>query len=138
MLLADHLIEGLGAVAAIERGLAGHRAESTVVPGAFPRSAKLLAVSTEDILNHGQRIAALERKVAELYKRIGEAEPGFGGGSGFASDQPASLSASEDPQVLELIQTGQKIEAIKRYRELTGVGLAEAKDAVERVEQGYG
>ena len=37
----------------------------------------------------------------------------------------------------ELIQTGQKIEAIKRYRELTGVGLAEAKDAVERLEQGY-
>ena len=76
--------------------------------------------------------------MTELYKRIGQAEPGFGGGSGFASDQPASLSASEDPQVLELIQTGQKIEAIKRYRELTGVGLAEAKDAVERVEQGYG
>ena len=31
--------------------------------------------------------------------------------------------------MLELVQTGQKIQAIKLYRELTGVGLAEAKDA---------
>ncbi len=31
---------------------------------------------------------------------------------------------------------GQKIEAIKRYRELRGVGLKEAKDAVEVLEAG--
>ncbi|WP_174189582.1 ribosomal protein L7/L12 [Nocardia barduliensis] len=31
-----------------------------------------------------------------------------------------------------LIMQGKKIQAIKRYRELTGCGLKEAKDAVER------
>ena len=36
-----------------------------------------------------------------------------------------------DSQVVALAQSGQKIEAIKRYRELTGAGLAEAKQAVE-------
>jgi ribosomal protein L7/L12 len=95
-------------------------------------------VSTEDILNHGQRIATLERKVAELYKRLGQAEPEFGGGLTFASDQPASVTAGEDPRLIELIQGDRKIEAIKLYRELTGVGLAEAKDAVERLEETYG
>jgi ribosomal protein L7/L12 len=94
-------------------------------------------VSTEDILNHGQRIAALERQVAELYKRLGQAEPEFGGGVTFASDQPASVAAGEDPRLITMIQAGQKIEAIKLYRELTGVGLAEAKDAVERLEATY-
>jgi len=38
-----------------------------------------------------------------------------------------------DPEVVALASAGKKIEAIKRYRELTGVGLAEAKDAVERL-----
>jgi large subunit ribosomal protein L7/L12 len=36
-----------------------------------------------------------------------------------------------DSQVVALAQSGQKIEAIKRYRELTGVGLVEAKQVVE-------
>jgi ribosomal protein L7/L12 len=94
-------------------------------------------VHTEDILDHGRRIAELERKVAELYKRLGQAEPSFGGGLTFNSDQPASVAASEDPRVLELIQAGKKIDAIKLYRELTGVGLAEAKDAVDRLDGAY-
>lgn len=33
--------------------------------------------------------------------------------------------------VRDFVRAGRKIEAIKRYRELTGVGLKEAKDAVE-------
>jgi ribosomal protein L7/L12 len=38
-----------------------------------------------------------------------------------------------DQDVLALAQAGRKIEAIKRYREITGAGLKEAKDAVERM-----
>jgi ribosomal protein L7/L12 len=34
-------------------------------------------------------------------------------------------------EVQELVARGNKLEAIKRYREITGVGLKEAKDAVE-------
>lgn len=36
-----------------------------------------------------------------------------------------------DPEVLRLVRAGHKIEAIKRVRELTGLGLKEAKDYVE-------
>ncbi|GLV57408.1 hypothetical protein KDH_42440 [Dictyobacter sp. S3.2.2.5] len=34
-----------------------------------------------------------------------------------------------------LVQAGQKIQAIKYYREMTGVGLKEAKDAVDWLER---
>ena len=41
-----------------------------------------------------------------------------------------------DDELRALIESGQKIEAIKRYREMTGAGLAEAKEAVEAIERG--
>lgn len=37
-------------------------------------------------------------------------------------------------RVKEALFAGQKIQAIKLYREQTGVGLKEAKDAVEKLE----
>jgi ribosomal protein L7/L12 len=36
------------------------------------------------------------------------------------------------PQIQDALRRGNKIEAIKIYRELTGVGLAEAKQAIDR------
>lgn len=36
-----------------------------------------------------------------------------------------------DVKIMELMKSGQKIQAIKLYREQTGVGLKEAKDYVE-------
>ena len=143
VLLADHLVEGLGAVAAVERGLAGHRTESSLAFGPsrsrlalVAGSARLREVTDRDLLDHGRRIAELERKVSELYKRLGQAEPAsLGDESGFS--EPASVVASEDPRVIELIQSGKEIQAIKLYRELTGAGLAEAKDAVDRLATMY-
>ena len=41
-----------------------------------------------------------------------------------------------EEQIRELIVQGNLIAAIKLYRELTGVGLAEAKDAVEAIQRG--
>jgi ribosomal protein L7/L12 len=46
------------------------------------------------------------------------------------------ISSNHERQIKELIFKGNKISAIKLYRELTGVGLAEAKDAVEAIEMG--
>jgi ribosomal protein L7/L12 len=47
------------------------------------------------------------------------------------------VTAAEDPRLIELIQAGKEIEAVKLYRELTTTGLAEAKDAVDRLTQVY-
>lgn len=45
-----------------------------------------------------------------------------------------STEVSSDDQIVNLIRRGRKIEAIKRMRDLTGMGLAEAKNAVEAIE----
>ncbi len=44
------------------------------------------------------------------------------------------LGADATPE--QLVRAGRKIEAIKRYRELSGLGLREAKDAIDAMERG--
>ena len=105
-------------------------------PGASLVPAKLARVSSDrNLLDHGRRIAELERKVSDLYERLGQAEPLSGFDGGFSA--PAGGTAAEDPRVIELIQAGNQIGAIKLYRELTGEGLKEAKDAVDELSRTY-
>ncbi|GAB4216050.1 MAG: hypothetical protein OHK0022_56690 [Roseiflexaceae bacterium] len=49
-----------------------------------------------------------------------------------ATHLPAT-DATADPEVRALVAQGNKIAAIKRVRELTGLGLKEAKDLVDRM-----
>lgn len=53
-----------------------------------------------------------------------------------SSPPPASVASPDDQlaQLHGMIFAGQKIDAIKLYREASGVGLKEAKDAVELME----
>jgi len=46
--------------------------------------------------------------------------------------------AARMAEVVQLMRAGKKIEAIKVYRQIFGVGLKEAKDAVEAMETGLG
>jgi large subunit ribosomal protein L7/L12 len=52
-------------------------------------------------------------------------------GEALPETEPASSAA--DTAIVALIEGGKKIEAIKLYRQTTGVGLKEAKDAVEAI-----
>lgn len=70
-----------------------------------------------------RRLDRLERKVDLLLQHLDVPQPGLDLGPDIAVDQ----------DVVALARAGRKIEAIKRYREITGVGLKEAKDAVERI-----
>ena len=54
----------------------------------------------------------------------------------LAMQLKGTSTAKLPPEVLGLLQAGRKIEAIKVYREATGAGLAEAKNAVEAMETG--
>lgn len=63
------------------------------------------------------RLNRLEGKVDLLLKHAGLEEPPL----------------PRQDEVVALVRAGKKIEAIKVYREATGVGLAEAKSAVERL-----
>jgi ribosomal protein L7/L12 len=49
----------------------------------------------------------------------------------------ASLGQSLPPDVLDALQKGRKIEAIRLMREQTGLGLKESKDAVDGYQQMY-
>ncbi len=62
------------------------------------------------------RLTRLERKMNQIAERLG-IEP-----------------SPSDPQVQELLGQGRKINAIKLYREQTGVGLKEAKEAIDSLE----
>ena len=52
-----------------------------------------------------------------------------------ASTDARATDGSLPPDVKEALQRGNKIEAIKRFRVQTQVGLKEAKDAIEMVER---
>ena len=69
------------------------------------------------------RIDELESRLKFIYRRLNleYADPN--------SDPVLS------PQIQEALRRGNKIEAIKIYREMTGVGLAEAKQVIDRAEQ---
>ncbi len=72
------------------------------------------------------RVTRLEAAVASLQVQLaGVAAPS---GGGPAAPPAASAWMSE---VQALVAQGNKIQAIKVYRENTGLGLKEAKDAVE-------
>ncbi|MCM2420135.1 MULTISPECIES: ribosomal protein L7/L12 [unclassified Streptomyces] len=83
------------------------------------------------LVGAGMLISALERKVDRVERRIRLME----------RRQELILrhlgieevDAPDLREINELVRQGKKIQAIKAYRELTGAGLKEAKEAVERL-----
>jgi len=74
----------------------------------------------QDIITLRNRVRDLEDRLDFLYRRMGVEYV----------DNPGTA----DSRIIALIKQGNKIEAIKMYRELTNLGLAEAKAAVEKLE----
>ncbi|NJN97033.1 MAG: hypothetical protein HC875_24520 [Anaerolineales bacterium] len=72
-----------------------------------------------------QKVARLEQKIDFILQHLDLEYR--------EQDEPAPAYIG---QIRSLLQQGNKIEAIKIYREATGVGLAEAKAAVEAIEAG--
>jgi ribosomal protein L7/L12 len=81
---------------------------------------------SERILILARAIKKLERKVDFILAEMNLVYDDFG------DDDLFDLS-----EVREALLRGNKIEAIKLYRLQTGVGLKEAKDAVDEMEKGY-
>jgi len=78
----------------------------------------------DDLTRVGNTLRDLEWNIKRLLQREG------------LEWEAAPAPSGTPPGVMEAIQAGNTIEAIKAYREATGVGLAEAKDAVERIRAG--
>jgi ribosomal protein L7/L12 len=149
--LAAGLLLALGLVAAwvtVRRARGeGVRVEDASAPGASPR-VPAQALSPEALLAEVLRLKAQGRLI-EAIKRVREARrlslaeakalverlPADASAwpEGALPAPPAAPAATEEglARVRALAAAGEKIEAIKEYRRLTGVGLKEAKDHVE-------
>ncbi|HEV2969527.1 MAG TPA: ribosomal protein L7/L12 [Pirellulales bacterium] len=97
-----------------------------------------LAADLRDLLAAGRKIEAIKRYreatgvglaeaksvIDELIEKLARGAP-----------RPADASGESDfeQEIVSLLEQGRKIAAIKVYRERTGAGLKEAKEAVEAV-----
>jgi hypothetical protein len=81
----------------------------------------------------GFQIAALRKKVSALSRIEAKLDMLLKQG-GTSYDPFADLP----PGVIEALRRGEKIEAIKRYREATGAGLKASKEFVEEVQRRAG
>jgi ribosomal protein L7/L12 len=88
------------------------------------------------------RLAQLEKKVDQLLSQAGPDTNAYlqssVGNPPNAFSASVSITGAASADIMDLIRRGRKIEAIKLYREQTGVGLKEAKDAVEQIERSTG
>ena len=73
--------------------------------------------------------------IAWAVTRSGRDNPMRGLGMEEQGRSEVNMQAVNRDEMLRLLTTKQKIAAIKRYREMTGAGLREAKEAVEQMER---
>ena len=73
------------------------------------------------------RLARLENRVAFLFQELGLEEK-------YQVEMAQVTMQSGMADIIALLSMNKKIEAIKLYRQRTGVGLAEAKNAVDQME----
>ena len=80
-----------------------------------------------------RRLARLEELVQNLYRKL-DVRPPAGGesGGGWRESDEAEPDPIEDPEIQDLLAKGNEAQAVKRYRELSGLGLKEAQEAIER------
>ncbi|WP_198961700.1 hypothetical protein [Pseudonocardia sp. MH-G8] len=74
------------------------------------------STNRQEARRHQVRLALVERKLDALLEHLG-----------------VEVSEPHLEQVEALLRRGRQIEAIKSYREATGAGLREAKEAVDRI-----
>jgi ribosomal protein L7/L12 len=73
-----------------------------------------------------QRLSLIETRLEQVFEHVGIAPRE----AGEAPDP------TEEPEIQDLLAKGNDAQAIKRYHELTGLSLGEAKQAIERAQQG--
>jgi ribosomal protein L7/L12 len=77
-----------------------------------------------ELLEIKQRIAAIENRLQQLFEHLDVAPR--------AAPEGGDLDPNTDPEIQDLLAKGNQAQAVKRYRELTGAGIAEAQRAIEQ------
>ncbi len=89
-----------------------------------------------ELLEIKQRLALIETRLQQLFEHLDIAPRESAGGGWWGGEEGEALDPATDPEIQDLLAKGNEIQAIKRYRELTGLGLAEAKEAIDRAKSG--
>ncbi|HBP23177.1 MAG TPA: 50S ribosomal protein L7/L12, partial [Planctomycetes bacterium] len=96
-----------------------------------------LLAEVAELLRAGKKINAIKRYREETGLSLKEAKDAVdaleAGGIPASGPSPAPSAAGDDEDIRDFLRAGKKIQAIKVYRERYGVGLKQAKDAVERM-----
>lgn len=95
----------------------------------------------KELLASGNKIAAIKRFREETGTDLADAKAAvesLEAGGSLPSEEPSSDRSSQTDadlrnEVVRLLERGSKIEAVKVYREQTGLGLKESKLAVEEI-----
>ena len=101
--------------------------------GHFPSGTDELQDLRDRVLRLEQIVAALAEHVGRLGSAGPAPSPGYPDQQYPAQPYAAATSSLGPPQVIDAIRAGSQILAIKAYREATGAGLKEAKDAVDEI-----
>jgi len=92
-------------------------------------------MSSGDQISVEMRLAAIEEKLDRLLAHLGIDDEAAPAAAFDGAGQPRTLAAANGDAIVALVQAGKKIQAIKAYRQATGAGLKDAKDAVENIER---
>ena len=109
------------------------------LPGSLEAGDKSLADTLTTLIQSGQKIEAIKQyreRTGSGLKQAKDAIEALERGEQLPT--PKAILTTVDQDVVSLVRIGKKIAAIKLYREKTGVGLAEAKAAVEALATEHG
>jgi ribosomal protein L7/L12 len=104
--------------------------------GAVDHGGNDLESRVRSLMDKGQKIEAIKLfrgQTGAGLKESKDAVEAIGRGERYESRHDSRNSRDE---IRTLLERGRKIEAIKLYREQTGAGLKEAKEAVETIQSG--
>jgi large subunit ribosomal protein L7/L12 len=98
----------------------------------MPNDDTNLDAELRDLLARGRKIEAIKRYRDDTGVGLKEAKDAVEGlERGEALPSMKAMDSAFENEIVSLLEGGKKIEAIKVYREKTGVGLKEAKDFIE-------
>jgi len=104
------------------------------IPGGAPLAGEALKAEILTHVREGNKIVAIKvfRDATGLgLKESKDAVEAIAAGRDYDLPPPRPVTTASEHDVEALARSGQAIQAIKLYRELHGVGLKEAKDAVD-------
>jgi ribosomal protein L7/L12 len=93
----------------------------------------VILIGMQSSAGAGRKIQRMERKLDQVERKLDAVIEHLGLDVAAPGLPPLPRLEPGLDEVHEFLRQGQKIQAIKAYRESTGAGLKDAKEAVERI-----